>query len=508
MTDKELKAIIDKLWEQFWSSGISNPLSVIEQMTYLIFYKMFEQQEDFKDQKAKHFDKERKSFFEDKDNLRWSRLKQLAPEEMLVTYRDKVFPFLRGISPIFNNANCLINKASLLDTAIQTIDDFNFTDGSDAKGDIFEYMLARIASSGENGQFRTPRHVIDMMVKLVEPTSKDKICDPACGTGGFLCSAYHYILEKGTSKEGKLVHPRLGDLLNDADRANIDQKVFYGYDFDATMHRIGTMNLILHNIRPYNLKLQDTLSKDFDDSNKFDVVLANPPFTGSIDENDINSKLRTFLGMKEIKSTTNNVDDSKKKKTSNKGKTELLFMALFLRILDIGGRGAVIVPSGVLSTESNAHKTLRTKLIENNQLEAVISMPSGVFRPYAGVATAVLIFTKDGQTENVWFYEMANDGYSLDDKRNKLTNDQNDIPDIVEKYKTKAESEKSFNVTLKELQENDYNLLPSKYKKVEYKPIEFKHTPQEYIEKMLKMEKQAISILENLKEKVGGLVNV
>ena len=485
MTDKEFKAIIDELWNTFWSSGISNPISVVEQMTYLIFFKMFEEQENLKDKKAKIFKKERESFFAGRDELRWSNFKQLAPDAMLKIYREKVFPLLGSINAAFNDATCLITKPSLLDTAVQTLDKMDFSDGSDRKGDIYEYMLSKLATSGTNGQFRTPRHIIDMMVKLIKPTPQDKICDPACGTGGFLCGAYHYILESNTSEEMKDVSPILGDKLSDSDRHNIDQKVFYGREFDITMYRIGLMNMILHNIRPYNIKHTDSLSKDSQEENTYSVVLANPPFTGSLDESDIDPHLTSMVKTK---------------------KTELLFMAKFMRMLDIGGRAAVIIPTGVLSTDSKAHKTLREKLIEQNRLDAVISMPSGVFKPYAGVATAVLIFTKGEPTKSTWFYEMENDGFTLDDKRNEI--EENDIPDIIEKYKTKAESNKSFNVSIEDLRENEYNLLPSRYKKIEYTPPTFEHTPLEYVQILLDSERKSIELLESLKEKLGGKLNV
>lgn len=484
MTDKEFKAIIDELWNTFWSSGISNPISVVEQMTYLIFFKMFEEQENLKDKKAKIFQKERESFFAGRDELRWSNFKQLAPDAMLKIYREKVFPLLGSINAAFNDATCLITKPSLLDTAVQTLDKMDFSDGSDRKGDIYEYMLSKLATSGTNGQFRTPRHIIDMMVRLIKPTPQDKICDPACGTGGFLCGAYHYILESNTSEEMKEVSPILGDKLSDSDRHNIDQKVFYGREFDITMYRIGLMNMILHNIRPYNIKHTDSLSKDSQEENTYSVVLANPPFTGSLDESDIDPHLTSIVKTK---------------------KTELLFMAKFIKMLEIGGRAAVIIPTGVLSTDSKAHKTLRQKLIEENQLEAVISMPSGVFKPYAGVATAVLVFTKGGQTQKIWFYEMENDGFTLDDKRAPIA--ENDIPDIIAKYENKEESSKSFNVTLDELKENEYNLLPSRYKKIEYVAPTFEHTPQEYVQLMIEAEKKSLALLEKLQEKLGG-VNV
>lgn len=484
MTDREFKAIIDELWNTFWSSGISNPISVVEQMTYLIFFKMFEEQENLKDKKAKIFKKERESFFAGRDELRWSNFKQLAPDAMLKIYREKVFPLLGSINAAFNDATCLITKPSLLDTAVQTLDKMDFSDGSDRKGDIYEYMLSKLATSGTNGQFRTPRHIIDMMVRLIKPTPQDKICDPACGTGGFLCGAYHYILESNTSEEMKEVSPILGDKLSDSDRHNIDQKVFYGREFDITMFRIGLMNMILHNIRPYNVKHTDSLSKDSQEENTYSVVFANPPFTGSLDESDIDPHLTSIVKTK---------------------KTELLFMAKFIKMLEIGGRATVIIPTGVLSTDSKAHTTLRQKLIEENQLEAVISMPSGVFKPYAGVATAILVFTKGGQTQKAWFYEMENDGFTLDDKRTPI--EENDIPDIIAKYENKEESSKSFNVTLDELKENEYNLLPSRYKKIEYIAPTFEHTPQEYVQLMIEAEKKSLALLEKLQEKLGG-VNV
>ena len=481
MTDREFKAIIDELWNTFWSSGISNPISVIEQLTYLIFFKMFEAQETLKDKKAKKFGKTRKSFFEGREELKWSNFKELSPDVMLKTYREKVFPLLGEINKALADSVCLISKASLLDTAVQTLDKMDFSDGSDRKGDIYEYMLSKLATSGTNGQFRTPRHIIDMMTKLVDPRVDDKICDPACGSGGFLCGAYRYILESNTSSEFKEISPFFGDLLNDSHRKNMDENVFFGSEFDPSMYRIGLMNMILHNIKPKNIKLRDSLSKDAQEEDKYTLILANPPFTGSLDESDIDPKLTAVVKTK---------------------KTELLFMAKFIKMLEIGGRAAVIIPTGVLSTDSNAHKTLRKKLIEENQLEAVISMPSGVFKPYAGVATAVLIFTRGGQAQKTWFYEMENDGFTLDDKRIPI--EENDIPDIITKYENKEESSKSFSVTLDELKENEYNLLPSRYKKVEYVAPTFEHTPQEYVQLMIEAEKKSLALLEKLQEKLGG----
>lgn len=480
MTDREFKAIIDELWNAFWSSGISNPISVVEQMTYLIFFKMFEEKENLEQRRAEKSGKKRESFFAKRNELRWSNFKHLAPEEMLKTYREKVFPILEEINHALKDSTCLISKASLLDTAVQTLDKMDFSDGNDRKGDIYEYMLSKLATSGQNGQFRTPRHIIDMMTKLVDPRVDDKICDPACGSGGFLCGAYRYILESNTSDDFKEISPVFGDLLKDEHRVNLDNNVIFGSEFDPTMHKIGLMNLILHNIQPKNIKLRDSLSKDAQEEDKYTLVLANPPFTGSLDESDVDTHLTSIVKTK---------------------KTELLFMAKFIKMLAIGGRAAVIIPTGVLSTDSKAHKTLRQKLIEENQLEAVISMPSGVFKPYAGVATAVLVFTKGGETQKTWFYEMENDGYTLDDKRIPI--EGSDIDDIVAKFKTKEESSKSFNVTLEELKGNEYNLLPSRYKKIEYVAPTFEHTPQEYVQLMIESEKKSIALLEKLQKQLG-----
>lgn len=485
MTDREFKAIIDELWNTFWSSGISNPISVVEQMTYLIFFKMFEEQENLEQKRAERSAKKRESFFEGKDELRWSNFKQLAPDKMLNVYREKVFPLLGKINSSLKDSVCLISKPSLLDTAVQTFDKMDFSDGNDRKGDIYEYMLSKLATSGTNGQFRTPRHIIDMMTKLVDPRVDDKICDPACGSGGFLCGAYRYILESNTSDDFKGISPVFGDLLKDEHRENLDNNVIFGSEFDPTMYKIGLMNMILHSIKPKNIKLRDSLSKDAQEEDRYTLVLANPPFTGSLDESDIDPHLTCIVKTK---------------------KTELLFMAKFIKMLEIGGRAAVIIPTGVLSTDSKAHKTLREKLIEQNRLDAVISMPSGVFKPYAGVATAVLIFTKGEPTKSTWFYEMENDGFTLDDKRNEI--EENDIPDIIEKYKTKAESNKSFNVSIEDLRENEYNLLPSRYKKIEYTPPTFEHTPLEYVQILLDSERKSIELIESLKEKLGGKLNV
>lgn len=484
MTDKEFKAIIDELWNTFWSSGISNPISVVEQMTYLIFFKMFEEQENLEQKRAEKSGKIRKSFFEGKEELRWSNFKQLAPDKMLKVYREKVFPLLEKINSSLKDSVCLISKPSLLDTAVQTFDKMDFTDGNDRKGDIYEYMLSKLATSGQNGQFRTPRHIIDMMVNIMDPTPEDSICDPASGTSGFLCAANWYILSKNTSEDMKEISPILGDKLSDSDRKKLDEKVFYGREFDITMYRIGLMNLILHNIKPNNSKHQDSLSKDTQEEDKYTLILANPPFTGSLDSNDVDPHLTSIVKTK---------------------KTELLFLAKIMKMLQIGGRAAVIIPDGVLFGTSNAHKTIRTKLLDQNQLEAVISMPSGVFKPYAGVSTAVLVFTKGGQTQKTWFYDMQNDGFTLNDNRTPI--EENDIPDIIKSFKNRYNEDntdkkaKHFFVDVEEIKNNSYDLSINKYKEIEYEEIQYE-VPSKILADIKQLETEIQTSLSELEEMI------
>ncbi len=485
MTDREFKLIIDELWLAFASSGISNPISVIEQLTYLIFFKMYEHTDNIKQKRAEKRKISRKSFFEGRDNLRWSKLVQETdPNKLLKTYREKVFPLLGEINSAFEDAACLIIKPSLLDTAVQTIDKMDFSDGSDSKGDIYEYMLSNISTSGKNGQFRTPRHIIDMMVNIIEPTPEDSICDPASGTSGFLCRANWYILSKNTSEDMKEISPILGDKLSDADRKKLDESVFHGREFDITMYRIGLMNLILHNIKPDNSKHQDSLSKDAQEEDKYTLILANPPFTGSLDSNDVDPHLTSIVKTK---------------------KTELLFLAKIIKMLQIGGRAAVIIPDGVLFGTSNAHKAIRTKLLDQNQLEAVISMPSGVFKPYAGVSTAVLVFTKGGQTLKTWFYDMQNDGFTLNDNRTPI--EYNDIPDIIKSFKNRHKENntdrkaKHFFVDADEIRNNGYDLSINKYKEVEYEEIQYEE-PSKILADIKQLESEIQTSLDELEEMI------
>ena len=490
MLKAELKSRINQLWDRFWSGGIANPLTAIEQMSYLIFMKRLEDL-DIQHQRLSEAREEKYiSIFEGHEDCKWFNWKYFPAEKMIKHVREVVFPFIKnikrsedtGFSENMEDAIFMIPKPSLLQEAVNIIDNINLSaQNQDVQGDIYEYLLNELKTSGKNGQFRTPRHIIRMMIELVEPKLGDKICDPACGTGGFLINSYEYILRKNTSediieydKEGvahnlvgdKIVKKELWDLLR--------RNTLCGFESDPTMVRISLMNLILHGIENPNIKRMDSLSKSFDQTQKFDVVLANPPFTGSIDISDINDNFR-------VKTT----------------KTELLFVELFYNLLEKGGRGAVIVPNGVLFGSSNAHKRIRQMLLEKCQLEAVISMPSGIFQPYSGVGTAVLVFVKGGVTEKVWFYEMKNDGFSLDQKRNFIDG-KGDIPDIIEKFRNKEESKQSFIVPIEKIIENEFSLSISRYKEIEHEEIKYEK-PKVLIENVLEEEEKIIKEIDELK---------
>ena len=490
MLKAELKSRINQLWDRFWSGGIANPLTAIEQMSYLIFMKRLEDL-DVQHQRLSEARKEKYiSIFEGHEDCKWSNWKYFPAEKMIKHVREVVFPFIKnirrgedtGFSKNMKDAIFVIPKPSLLQEAINIIDNINLSaQNQDVQGDIYEYLLNELKTSGKNGQFRTPRHIIRMMIELIEPKLGDKICDPACGTGGFLINSYEYILRKNTSddiieydKEG-VAHNLVGDKIVKKELWDLLRKnTFCGFESDPTMVRISLMNLILHGIENPNIKRIDSLSKSFDQTQRFDVVLANPPFTGSIDITDINDNFRV--------------------KTR---KTELLFVELFYNLLHNGGRGAVIVPNGVLFSSSNAHKKIRQMLLEKCQLEAVISMPSGIFQPYSGVGTAVLVFVKGGVTKKVWFYEMKNDGFSLNQKRNFLDG-KGDIPDIVEKFKNKEESKQSFIVPIEKIIENEFSLSISRYKEIEHEEIKYEK-PKVLIENVLEEEEKIIKEIDELK---------
>jgi type I restriction enzyme M protein len=487
MITGELKSKVDAVWLAMATGGISNPVDVIEQLTFLLFLKRLDELQSLQEKKATRLKREIEDavFITKKDqNARWSVFKHFGPAEMYEAVRDVAFPFMKQMgskgSAYTRHMESAIFKLptpALLVKVVDMLDAIPMED-RDTKGDIYEYMLGKIASAGRNGQFRTPRHIIKMMVDLVAPRPTDTICDPACGTAGFLVAAGEYLRE----------HHQ--EILFDAKlKKHFMESALHGYDFDSTMLRIGSMNMMLHGIEEPDITYRDALGKDHaDEEERFSVILANPPFKGSLDETNTSPKLLQTVKTK---------------------KTELLFLALFLRLLKKGGRAAVIVPDGVLFGSSKAHKSIRKELVENQKLDGVISMPSGVFKPYAGVSTAVLIFTRtdSGGTENVWFYDMEADGFSLDDKRTELDHakhEQDNIPDIVSRWaerggkeKKRARTEQSFTVPKKEIAANDYDLSVSRYREVVHEQV--RHTPPaEIIAELKKIEAEIAEGLEEL----------
>src|SRR3989339_2084463 len=447
MLESELKSKIRKLWDKFWSGGISNPLQAIEQISYLIFMKKLEDKDNLEQQNATLKGTKHKSIFEKNKNCRWSEWSQERSDKILSHVRYVVFPFMRGLG----GENSYYDKymkvvifslptASLLIEEINIINDLHIKEqNQDTQGDIYEYLLSELTTAGKNGQFRTPRHIIQMMVNLSKPELGDRILDPACGTAGFLVNAYEYILNINKKEGVSTLTPQQKKIL--------DEESLYGYDIDRTMVRIAVMNLMMHGITNPKIKGEDTLSKRYNENGTYDIILANPPFKGSINESEKSDEL-----------------------TITTSKTELLFLELMYNCLSIGGRCAVIVPDGVLFGNSNAHKSIRRLLLEKCRLDAIVSMPSGIFKPYAGVSTAVLFFTKGEPTEKVWFYDMEADGFSLDDKRTPQP-DKNDIPNILESFEkrnkenNKDVAKKHFFVLIDEIKANDWDLSINKYRK-------------------------------------------
>lgn len=460
MIKGELRSKIDRVWDAFWSGGISNPIEVIEQITYLLFLRRLDDIQTNAESKARFTGGviENPMFLPDQQELRWGRLKNLSPDQMYARMRDEVFPYLQrlgaqigGDDSTFTHhmkdARFTIPKADLLTKVVDMLDDVPM-ERRDTNGDLYEYMLSKLATSGQNGQFRTPRHIISLMVDLMAPKPADRIVDPACGTAGFLVVASEYLREHHA------------ELFTDAsDRMAFHSSMFSGFDFDSTMLRIGSMNMLLHGVENPEIAYRDSLSEGAaGEESRYTLVLANPPFAGSLDYDATSSDLLRVVKTK---------------------KTELLFLALFLRLLEPGGRAAVIVPDGVLFGSSKAHKDLRKKLVEEQKLDAVIKLPSGVFRPYAGVSTAILLFTKtdSGGTDDVWFYDVRADGFSLDDKRNPV--EANDLPDVRTRWaerngteKDRARTEQSFCVPKAEIAEQGYDLSLNRYKEIEYDEVE------------------------------------
>jgi type I restriction enzyme M protein len=511
MITGSIKQQVDRIWDAFWSGGISNPLEVIEQITYLLFLKRLDELQMRDENRARRFENafERRTFPRGKDpkgrpyeDLRWSKFKNFAPADMYEVVSEHVFPFLRTLggdgstyAHHMKDARFTIPTPALLDKVVDMIDQLPMDD-RDTKGDLYEYMLGKIATAGQNGQFRTPRHVIRLMVELTAPQPKDVICDPACGTAGFLVAAGEYLRE------------RPPEMLRDTrSKEHFHDRMFHGFDFDNTMLRIGSMNMLLHGVENPDIRYRDSLAQDHaGEEEKYTLVLANPPFAGSLDYENCAKDLLQIVKTK---------------------KTELLFLALFLRLLKAGGRAAVIVPEGVLFGSSTAHKTLRKIMVEDQKLDAVISLPSGVFKPYAGVSTAILVFTKtnSGGTEFVWFYDVDADGWSLDDKRtpllpeeklgtvprDALTADEhakNNLPDVLARWKDRkggererARTAQSFCVRKADIVVQGYDLSINRYKEIVHDDVEHR-PPKEILADLAKLEAE---IQKGMKELEGTL---
>lgn len=459
MLTAEIRNKVDKIWTNLWAGGISNPITVIEQLTYLMFIRSLDEKE-LENETLESLTGEPipKIFPQDNEGqlMRWSRFKTKDPREIFDIVSTKVFPFIKTLggdqgtafSRYMQDAIFLIPTPQVLQKVITGLDDLYEHDikDLDMQGDLYEYMLSKLSTAGQNGQFRTPKHIRDLMVRLLDPTPDDRICDPACGTAGFLVSSAEYMREK------------YGDTMTPEQWEHFATSLMTGFDTDRTMLRLSAMNLMLHSITNPNIDYMDSISKENNFSSEFSLILANPPFTGTVDAESIHDNLKTVCNTK---------------------KTELLFVALFLRMLRKGGRCAAIVPDGVLFGTTKAHKSLRKELVKTHKLEAVISMPSGVFKPYAGVSTAILVFTKTdaGGTDNVWFYDMQADGFSLDDKRNPI--EANDIPDILARFhnleaeKDRKRTEQSFFVDKASIAENGYDLSINRYKAIVYEKVEY-----------------------------------
>ena len=473
MVTGELKSKIDSLWEIFWTGGLTNPLDVIEQMTYLMFIRDLDDADNLHAKEAAMLGLPYQSVFAkevqigertiDGSQLKWSVFHDFPAAKMYSTMQEWVFPFIKNLhgnkesaySKYMSDAIFKIPTPLMLDKIVTAMDaiyeQMSQLKEADTRGDVYEYLLSKLATAGVNGQFRTPRHIIKMMVDMMEPKADDIICDPACGTSGFLVAASEYL--KDNCKQEVF--------FNRQNKEHYMNHMFHGYDMDRTMLRIGAMNMMTHGVENPFIEYRDSLSDQNPDKEKYSLILANPPFKGSLDYDIVSADLLKVCKTK---------------------KTELLFLTLFLRMLKVGGCCACIVPDGVLFGSSKAHKAIREEIVENNRLEAVISMPSGVFKPYAGVSTAILIFTKTGHggTEKVWFYDMKADGKSLDDKRTPVS--ENDIPDIVARFhhlegeEERQRTEQSFFVTKQEIADNDYDLSINKYKEIEYIQIEYPST--------------------------------
>lgn len=497
MITGDIKNTIDKIWDTFWTGGITNSITILEQMTYLFFMKMLDDAQLKKEASASILggvvkdpvfkDGNWKNPETDRDvpynSLRWHVFKNTDATAMFNTVRMDVFPFIKNLNTgkesayarYMDSAVFMLQDARTLMKVVDSIDTLDMNN-RDAMGDVYEYVLGKMAASGNNGQFRTPRHIIRMMVEMMKPTLKDEICDPAMGSAGFVLESAKYIQEHYKTE---LLKKENGDRFRSG--------MFHGFDTDATMLRIGAMNLMLHGVDNPNIEYRNSLSTSNTDTNKYSLCLANPPFSGSVDNEDISKSLLSITNTK---------------------KTELLFMSLFVRMLQVGGRCASIVPDGVLFGNSNAHLALRKEIVDNQRLQAVISMPSGVFQPYSGVSTAILVFTKTnaGGTDKVWFYDMTADGFTLDQKRTECK--ENDIPDIIARWNNleaennRTRKDKSFFVPVKEIQDNDYTLSINKYKEIENEFVEYE-APEVILGRLENAEENIKNAFEELRRILG-----
>ena len=496
MITGELKNKIDSLWDIFAAGGVVNPLDAIEQMTYLMFIHDLDDADNTHAEESAMLGLPYESVFAkevklgdrtiDGTQLKWSVFHDFPADKMYSIVQEMVFPFIKGLhadkdsaySKYMDDAIFKVPTPLVLSKLVDAMDDLyeqiSRIKDSDARGDVYEYLLSKLSTAGRNGQFRTPRHIIKMMVELMQPTADDMICDPSCGTAGFLVASEEWLREN-----------RKEEIFYDKDKKDhFMNHMFTGFDMDRTMLRIGAMNMMTHGVDNPFIEYRDSLSDQNPDADKFSLILANPPFKGSLDYDIVSADLLKVCKTK---------------------KTELLFLALFIRMLKVGGRCACIVPDGVLFGSSTAHKAIRKELIENQRLEAIISMPSGVFKPYAGVSTGILVLTKTnhGGTDNVWFYDMQADGFSLDDKRSEVK--ENDIPDIIERFRNRDKemdrerTEKSFMVPKQEIVDNAYDLSINKYKKTEYVAVEYPPT-EEIMAKIMELDKQATAELQKLQK--------
>ncbi|MES2780513.1 MAG: class I SAM-dependent DNA methyltransferase [Bacteroidota bacterium] len=516
MLSNELKSKINRLWDKFWSRGITNPIIAIEQISYLLFMRRIDDADTIEKAKATFAGKKFQSIFVGKQDHRWSHFSQLDADKMLDVVSKKAFPFIKELNDPsepyarhMENASFSITNSALLFEAVKAIDEI-FEEikiqqnagqqFQDTQGDVYEYLINEIGSSGKNGQFRTPRHLIQFISEIIDPDWTDKICDPACGTGGFLVGAYQHILTKYTSPKEiiedenglKRFKKYGGSKIKKIETwKKLHEKTFFGFDVDSTMVRIGLMNLMLHGIKIPKIENIDTLSKKYDQEYKdgeYSVIMANPPFTGRIDKDGMSKELKI-----------------------NGTHSELLFLVRISKMLSPGGKAAVIIPEGVLFGGSKNQKQTREILLKDNKLEAVISLPSGAFRPYTGVKTAILVLTKVEEasqtwhTKKVWFYELKNDGYSLDDNRKKLA--ENPLPIAVDAYRnrfknTPIERTNHFFIPLSEIQENDLDLSYNRYKKFVYEEQTYE-SPQEILKSLFTIEDEIRKDMEDLKNLIG-----